>query len=111
MKESDDRNGLDSDQLAPLQRRIRRCSKELSTLSARLASFDAPGLAVDDRINQRHIQRNCICLEVALDEAIKWANTLLGEMPANPVDVSPPSCTATALLAINGLLGGIPTVR
>jgi hypothetical protein len=111
MSKITDDNALDPQQLSRLQRRIRRCSSELSKLSARLASFDASGSPTDRQADQRHIQRNCICLEVALDEASKWANTLLGEMPVEPVDAPSGSAASTALMTINGLLGGMPAVR
>ena len=111
MSKVTDSNALDPQQLSRLQRRIRRCSGELAALSTRLASLEATELMKGHQADHRRIQRSCICLEVALDEAIKWANTLVGEIPAESVDVSPASSASSALMAINDLLGGMPAVR
>jgi len=90
-------------QVKRIQGRIRQSIHELGTLSAGLPDHNLSGLSLLDRTDQHQLERNCVCLEVALEEATKWARTLVAQLDirrsvgAAPADLG--------LIAIDQMLG------
>jgi hypothetical protein len=97
-----------SQQLSRLHRRLNRCLDDLNKIAERLPSSLPPASRVGGDVDRRQLERDCICLEVSLDEASKWARAILQRIEAAPVEHPPATSSITALLKIEQLLGKIP---
>lgn len=72
-------------QFGRLQRRLTRCIHELTRVADRLASST---ISLKHDANLRQVERSCICLEVALDEASRWAGVLGGQLESEVAALS-----------------------